>query len=249
MKMMKKSFGMLAVVFAFCMLFAVSVKVDAAGLASEFKAGTAEGDLSVRTQDVSAGQIAITGMAANRSWINVTVNRTYNNNYTCNQVRVTLNGKVVKEGYMVNSAGYPITTCGITGLKKNKVYKVYARTAVAKSNGTIAYSKWSAAKTVVTATYKGNKISSKSAKGFWLKAPKISGVKNYKVYIKKGNGKYKKVKTIKPGKKVKITKFKGKSFKLGYYYIKITPVLKKGSCTGPAAANNSYDFRYRVYKY
>ena len=38
---------------------------------------------------------------------------------------------------------------------------------------------------------------------------------------------FKKVKTVKPGKKIKITKMKKKSFKFGKtYYIKITPKTK-----------------------
>lgn len=60
------------------------------------------------------------------------------------------------------------------------------------------------------------------------KLPKIKGVKKYVVSIStKKDKSFKKVKTVKPGKKAIIKNFKGKAFKTyKNYYVKIEPIVK-----------------------
>ena len=60
------------------------------------------------------------------------------------------------------------------------------------------------------------------------KAKKAKGIKSFTVYISRNKNKgFKKVKTVKPGKNVVISKYKGKVIKNGQiYYIKIVPNLK-----------------------
>lgn len=58
-----------------------------------------------------------------------------------------------------------------------------------------------------------------------IKTPKVAGIKNYKIYMStKKNSGWKKIKTLKPGKAITISRFKGKSFKYyKNYYYKIVP--------------------------
>lgn len=130
------------------------------------------------------------------------------------------------------------TTCyasaSFTGLKKNKLY-YYRIRGLMYSNGTYTpVTEWSAYKAFATPKPK-IKLTSKKSKTVSIKIPKIAGVKKYNVFLstKKDKG-YKKIKSIKPGKTFKISKFKGKAFKFyANYYYRISPVLKKAATTAP----------------
>ena len=109
-------------------------------------------------------------------------------------------------------------------IAKNQTYTVKVRTYLSV-NGTTIYGKLSKARAFTTLTniklkYKYNYRTGK--KNY------TKGIKNFTVYISKDRSKgYKKVKTAKPGKNVKISKFKGKAIKTRQiYYIKIVPNLK-----------------------
>lgn len=117
-------------------------------------------------------------------------------------------------------------------ITKNQTYTIKVRTYLSV-NGTTIYGTLSKARAFTTLTgikikYKANYRTGK--KSYIVPAPKAKnakGVKNFTVYISKNRDKgYKKVKTIKPGKKVTVSKYKGKAIKNGQlYYIKIVPNL------------------------
>ena len=118
-------------------------------------------------------------------------------------------------------------------IAKNQTYTVKVRTYLSV-NGTTIYGKLSKARAFTTLTniklkYKYNyRTGKKNYTVVMPKAKNAKGIKNFTVYISKDRSKgYKKVKTAKPGKNVKISKFKGKAIKTRQiYYIKIVPNLK-----------------------
>ena len=115
-----------------------------------------------------------------------------------------------------------------TGLTANNVYRCRYRTLIRDYtlDKYVVTSDWSAMLGFIPTTYAMKQVGSKRA--FAIAMPKVGGVKNYRVYMsRKQNTGYRLVKKGKPGKSVKISKFKGKKLKKGvYYYVKIFPVLK-----------------------
>lgn len=120
----------------------------------------------------------------------------------------------------------------LTGLKKNKLYYYKGRgvTYDSRSGYYVPTTGWSSKKAFCTAKY-ANGLVSKKSRNVYFKFPKVSGVKGYKLYIstKKISG-YKKVATVKPGKKIVLKKFRGKQFQYykNYYYY-VTPILSDGT--------------------
>lgn len=113
-----------------------------------------------------------------------------------------------------------IRYASFSGLAQNQVYYYKVQTL---DNDKQPTSDWSAPRAF--ATISKSKIKLKAVKNkrvIVIKVPKINGIKNYTISMsKKSDGKFKKVKTLKPGKKLTISKFKKKSLKNGTYYIKV----------------------------
>lgn len=244
MKKMKKSMGLLVAAFVFCFAFAVTAKVDAAEVKAKLESVTDESQLNAKVQAVSTGSFDITYMSPTKSDVGISVNQSYADSSYRTQI-----GLFDAAGNLLQTTEC-ISYASFTSLKTNKVYIYRARTVQADYTKGVytPVTAWSGAKAFSTINFKGNKL---NTRGFWLKGPKVTGVKNYKVYIsKKTNSGFKKVKTIKPGKKVKFTKFKKQAFKLNtYYYIRIVPVLKsKVACKDFSTTNGLYDFRYYSYR-
>ena len=116
------------------------------------------------------------------------------------------------------------TTCytyGSFSLAKNNIYYLRFRLRAYDYNtGSYVYGDWSGRRGICTVGYSlkltGGKVR--------YKAPKVKGVKNFKIYLSKSSGsKYKKIKTLKPGKSFKFNKFRGKKLKKNkkYYYYSI----------------------------
>lgn len=118
-------------------------------------------------------------------------------------------------------------------IAKNQSYTLKLRTYLSV-NGTTIYGKLSKPRafttlTGITVKYRYNYRSGKKKYTVVIpKAKKAKGIKSFTVYISKNRDKgFKKVKTVKPGKNVVISKYKGKVIKNGQiYYIKIVPNLK-----------------------
>lgn len=118
-------------------------------------------------------------------------------------------------------------------IAKNQSYTVKVRTYLTV-NGTTIYGKLSKARAFTTMTnikvkYRMNyRTGKKSYTAVIPKAKNAKGVKSFTVYISKNEDKgFKKVKTVKPGKNVSISKYKGKAIKnVQKYYIRVVPNLK-----------------------
>ena len=102
-------------------------------------------------------------------------------------------------------------------LKKNQLYyyRVRATAYDYTQKKYVPVSDWSYGYGINTAICKV-KLSGKKIK---IKVPKVKGVKKFTLYMSTKSDKgYKKVKKVKPGKTVVISKFKNKAFKNGKYY-------------------------------
>lgn len=126
-----------------------------------------------------------------------------------------------------------------SGLKKNRLYYYRVR---GLDSGRVPVTGWSVYRAFTTMGVTP-KLVSNASRTISFKAPKISGVKSYTLYLSdKSNTKgFKKVGTIKPGKTIKVSKFKGKAF-VYYkdYYYKIVPNLKKKASTTDALIGYFY---------
>lgn len=112
------------------------------------------------------------------------------------------------------------STCSVYAffnLKKNQLYyyRVRATAYDYRQGRYVPVSGWSYGHGINTAICTV-KLSGKKVK---IKVPKVKGVKKFTLYMSTKSDKgYKKVKTVKPGKTVTISKFKKKAFKKGKYY-------------------------------
>lgn len=234
MKTMKKSFGILVAVFAFCLAFAVTAKVDAAEVASKI-GNVAEEAAVAETMDVPTSNFAVTYISSDKTYAGISV--AYVGGYT--EVGIfDVYGNLVATDVCASYATFSTLT-------PNSIYIYRARNVDYDSTagGYVPLSDWSAPKAFSTVKYSLKTV--KGKKAFNVKAPKIAGVKNYKLYMsKKSDSGFKKIKVLKPGKKYKITKFKKSDFKFyKNYYIKIVPQLSSGiACEDLSLA------RFYIYK-
>lgn len=229
MKKMMKSIGLFAAAMIFCLAFAVTVKVEAAetDIKSEVAVDTEQGEVlavaptSIPTFVVSNGSIT-------SKYVGISIVTPSDANY----VEVELynyKNKLVKAEEHISYASF-------SGLALNKVYTLRARSvAYTYENGqrVRTVGPWSAKKAFILLKCTG-KIKSNYSTGrktCTVKIPKASksGVKLKKatIYIsKKRDGGWKKVKTVKPGKKITITSCKGSKLKTGTtYYLKVVPTF------------------------
>ena len=116
------------------------------------------------------------------------------------------------------------TNCYNSGLKAGNTYYYKVR-AYKDASGKVLYGDFSKTLKTATAPSKVTKVKAKKASKSKIKLSwkKVKGASGYAVYMKTGNGKYKRVKTITKGSTVKYTKAK----------------LKKGK---------KYTFKIRAYK-
>lgn len=245
MKKIRKTLVAFLVVFSFCLTFALTAKVDAAEVQGELTTADLTATENVVTMDVPASSFDVYGLSTDRTQVGIRVNNVYADTTLYNQVGLfdaygnLLDTFTIQNGY---------TNAAFSNLQKNKIYYYSVRTVKANyvTRTFDVVSAWAPQKGFTTATYTGKKIG--KAKGFSIKVPKISGIKNYKIYIsKKSSSGFKKVKTVKPGKKVAIKKFKGKAFKVWQnYYIRVVPVAKTGSVKCFSTIYNAYDFKYCI---
>ncbi len=130
------------------------------------------------------------------------------------------NGKVVDTKTYYKGA----TAANFLGLKKNTAY--CARYRAVEADGT-PVSSWSKKIGFVSLKNVEPKQVGKSMKVYY-KLPKVKGVKKFKVTIsKKQKSGYKTVGTVKPGKKIIISKCYGKALSYTSYYVRIQPVFAK----------------------
>lgn len=223
---MKKITRIFALALAFVMAFALQAPVNAAE-----KAAVNQEKAQVNTQ---AAKITaqITSLSENSVGISI-------NNPDLDYVEVQIRdhkGKVVKTSYNISYSSF--------NLSKNKLYSFrFRRVYYSYSDGKyIATSNWSNSPSFTTAKYKVSQVG-KSRK-VKIKTPKVAGIKNYKIYMStKKNSGWKKIKTLKPGKAITVSRFKGKSFKYyKNYYYKIVPNK------GQHYRNGFYFYKYSTFR-
>lgn len=231
---MKKIMKVFMTVFAFSLVFAAGVKVDAAEVEMNVETGK---DRNV-VKMMGAPEFAIHYINPAKTSASFAIDYSHGMGWTRIGI-FDVKGRLVTYDDALSYAT-------VTGLKPNQLY--YYRAQSINSSG-VSTSGWSSAKAFVTLKDKKLKLKAvKNKRAFTVQVPKLAGIKNYTVYVSRNRDKgYKKVATIKPGKKVTISKFKKKPLGFGkQYYVKITLKTKKNVTCG----NNfiGYVYFYRTYR-
>lgn len=232
MKNLRKSLELFAAAFALCMVFALGAKVNAADV--EMQIGNADAGKG-QVQTMAIPDFAISYISSDKSQASFSIAYQYG---TWTRIGV------FDENDRLVAYDDALSYATVTGLQKNKVYYYRAQT-VSDEYGTPT-SQWSDAKAFSTIDSKKIKFKGvKNQKACTIKVPKVNGVKNYTLYMSTKYDKgFKKVKNIKPGKKIKLTKFKKKSFKIGKrYYIRLQVNTKKGVTCGNYYQGSVYFYR------
>ena len=234
MKSIRRSLGLFAAAFALCLIVALGVKAEAANV--EMKMDSADGG---QAKTMALVDFAVDYISSDKTSASFDIVNSDSSQYTRIGV-FDANDQLVA----YDDAFFYAT---VNGLQKNQVYYYRAQT-LSGYNG-VPTSDWSAPKSFTTID--SNKIKFKGIKGqraCTVKVPKVNGVKNYTISMStKSDGGFKKIKTIKPGKKIKITKMKKKSFKLGKtYYIRIQVNTKKNIACGNYY--QGYVYFYRTFR-
>lgn len=227
MKKLRKSLGLFAAAFAMCMVFALGAKVNAAQKSIEGGILIDEGNLTTQPMvgNMTTDNFVISGASLSNGSITVAVARPADADY----VEVEL---CDRNGAHIASDEASIYAF-FDNVKNNTVYLYRARAYTKDYDYTTGqyvttYGNWSGYRAFVKVKCKGMKSKGiGSRKQVTFKVPKIKGVKNFTVTMstKRDKG-FKKVKTVKPGKKITVTKFKKKNLKrFKSYYFRITPKL------------------------
>ncbi|MDO5147679.1 MAG: hypothetical protein Q4D60_11850 [Eubacteriales bacterium] len=203
MKTRKKFMYAVSALFALCMVMTLTVRAEAA----KMKTVIAEKNsvklmdvpqFSIQYLDAESGEAGIK-VLGDGSWMRVGI------------FDVDANLIVYKDC---------ISYASFSGLSKNKVYYYSVQSLDDNKQPTSEWASPRAFTTILNSKVKLKTVKNKRV--VKLKVPKIRGIKNYTVSIsRKSDGKYKKIKTMKPGKKLTVSKFKNKAFKNGPYYIKV----------------------------
>ncbi len=145
---------------------------------------------------------------------------------------------------------YAYTYASFSNLSKGQVYKVRIRSYDKYYDSTLGtyveeYGNWTDYKTFVTRfnyKYKYTRNYKKKTKTIKFIFPKVKGISNFKVYMATSkDGKYTKVKTIKPGKSGTVKSFKKKKLSTKkYYYVKIVPTFTSKLPTEQTLQNLGY---------
>lgn len=137
----------------------------------------------------------------------------------------------------------------IWGISNRKIYYAKCRAVSYDSSYNMIYSDWSDAKYFISQPKVTSKSKDVKKDKITIKWKKIPGVKNYTVYVKKGNTKkWTKVKTTN-GNKYVLKKFKGKAvntFKSKYYFTIVANATVKGKkiTSGKEEYFSAYSYYY-----
>ena len=207
---MKKITKVFAFAFAFMMAFALQAPVNAAEKTAVQAVNQNQAQATVQADTYRHGVSSLYySKSSKKASLTISVVSNSSNYYYEVQLLNYTKKKVVGK-----------TTCAryaFFDLKKNQLYYYRVRaTAYDYTQGKyVPVSNWSYGYGINTAVCTV-KLSGKNVK---IKVPKVKGVKKFTLYMSTNNKKgYKKVKTVKPGKTVVVSKFKKKAFKKGKYY-------------------------------
>lgn len=232
MKKFRKSIGLFAAAFALCLTFAVGAKVNAADVQMQI----GDADAGNKVQTMAFPEFGLDYLSSDYTSASVAVAYEYGDDW--NRIGLfDVNGNLIATDDTKSYASF-------SGLAKNRVY-YYRLQKISRLNGTPT-SGWSEAKAFTTTDSDKIKMKAiKNKKAFTIKVPKIAGVKNYTILMSKKYDKgFKKVKTVKPGKKIKLTKFKKKAFKLNTrYYIRIQVKTKNNTLCDNFYRGSAYFYK------
>lgn len=158
-----------------------------------------------------------------------------------------------KTNKLVKSTTTSLTSTTFYGLSRKNIYIVRARAYVYDSAGNRVYSGWGAGKYFVPQPQIKKTASKLKKNSITLKWSKVSGAKNYTIYMRKrASGKWYKVKTVSSKKSsYKITRFRGKKFNTyrQNYEVKIKASAKIGGKTYNSTTNDYiYTYTYTRYR-
>lgn len=229
MKSIRRSLGLFAAAFALCLIVALGVKAEAA-----------ESKMQERLVDNGSMAVPMVTDITRDGFVAGTSSYSVSNSNTlhvegiapadADYVEVGVfdyKGQFVAsdEAYCYSSG---LFSSYVYGLAKNKVYYVQVRT-IQEVDGQKVYGNWSERRAVVFLKNKAKERENYSAgyETLTLKTKKIKGIKKYKVQVsKKRDTGYKNVKTIKAGKSITVSHYKGKRMKVGKtWYIRVIPIL------------------------
>lgn len=208
---MKKITRMFALALAFMMVFALQVPVNAAEKATVQAVNQGQAQATVQADTYTHGVRSLYYSKSSKK-ASLTIGVTSNSsNYYYYEVQLLdyTKKKVVAQSTCASYAFFD--------LKKNQLYYYRVRATVYDytQGGYVPVSDWSYGHGINTAVCTV-KLSGKNVK---IKVPKVKGVKKFTLYMSTNSKKgYKKVKKVKPGKAVVVSKFKKKSLKKGKYY-------------------------------
>lgn len=207
---MKKITRIFALALAFMMAFALQAPVNAAEKTAVQPVKQEQAQATVQADTYSHGVDNLYYSSSTKKIsLTIGVKSSSSNSYRYEVQVLNYKKKVVAQDTCYTYAFFT--------LKRNQLYYYRVR-ALAYDYSKEAYvpvSSWSYGHGINTAVCTV-KLSGKKIK---IKVPKVKGVKKFTVYMStnKESG-YKKVKTVKSGKTVTVSKFKKKAFKRGKYY-------------------------------
>lgn len=237
MKKMKKSFGLLTAVFVFCMVFALTAKVEAAETKMDvsLEANVDENVVTPLVTDITKANFILNTYAysvSNSNTLRVSGYAPADANYV-EAALFDRNGTLLQttKCYVSSYSNYSFYGY-FNNLAKNKIYYVACRTIQRINYQQEVPGNWTEKRAAIFIKCKAKDIENYRSgyESLKIKVPKIKGVKKYKIQVSKKRDKgYKNVKTAKPGKTYTISKYKGKKFKLGKTtYFRVVPVLSNG---------------------
>ncbi len=149
------------------------------------------------------------------------------------EVQLLTRGGALKESTKCYSSAY------FYGIKSNTLY--YCRYRYIDYYGD-AITEWSSKKPCALFN-----VSVKLSRGkVRFKVPKVKGIKKFKIYMTTTSGSgYRKIKTLKPGKSFRVSKFKGKKFKYyKNYYYRVDAITNSGKKSVTSFSKGFYLYRY-----
>lgn len=210
---MKKVTRIFALALACVMAFALQAPVNAAEKAVVQSIGQEQAQASVQADSYRHGVEGLYYYKTSKK-VDLTIKVTSNSSNIYNYEVQVLDYKKKKIVAKDTCSLYAFFT-----LKRNQLYyyRVRALSYDYSKGAYVPVSSWSYGHGINTAVC-SVKLSGKKIK---IKVPKVKGVKKFTVYMSTNQKTgYKKVKTVKAGKTVVVSKFKKKAFKKGknYYY-------------------------------
>lgn len=239
MKSLRKNLSFMVLAMAFCFAFAFSAKVNAEEVAVDNSQGmSAEVGIKVGASVLSRDYFHATAWNADKDYFKVAV--IYPSKTSFMQVQLQNANKSTLATWNLKD-GSGVYTC-YSSIAKNKVYYYRAR-AIYRTGKVGAWSYRRAFSTAVPSFTKAGSFA------VYVKAPKVTGIKRYDLWMSATDSSrgFKKVSAVKPGSRVKISRFNGKTLRsYGYYhnfYFFLKPYLSSGAPDGLYGRPGIYFYR------